>query len=164
MGLVAHVWTALENDLDMWTYTANGQKMPMTGDGKPMGFRSRARFLKEIVRVKVSEPPKQLFIVTIDSILGVQDERDRLIHWSWGEDAEGNSSVAEWRVPKKTKDGFVSREIKVSVGRLIELSQNIDGYRATLADFIFKYGSRDGFILLSNAWRNMSRAGDDANC
>lgn len=157
LGLVAYVWTALENDLDLWTYTANGRKMPTTEDGKRLGFRGRARFLKEIIKAKVNEPPRKLFIDTIDGILGIQDERDRLLHWLWGENEEGGVGVSDWKEQKKTNAGFAPREFTVSVARLIELTQKIDGYRATLAEIMFSNGSKDGFILLSNAWQHISR-------
>src|SRR5262249_21643070 len=84
LGLVAYVWTALENDLDFWVYWANENRMP-TVDGKRLGFRKRARFFKNIVKEQAREPYRQGPIDCIDGILDVQTERDRLIHWLWGQ-------------------------------------------------------------------------------
>jgi hypothetical protein len=156
LGLVAYVWTALENDLDMWVYWANQNKMPVTEDGKRIGFRSRARYLKKLVKEQVLEPFRQPFVDCIDGILGVQEERDRLIHWLWGQNSEGEISVADWKEPKKGPNGmFEQREWKVDMDTMVKLATKADGYRATLGEFMFTHGKSEHGFRLSHAWFRM---------
>jgi hypothetical protein len=158
LGVVVYVWTALENDLDLWVYMAHGQKVPTGEGGKHLGFRARVKLLKRMVQEKVTPPIRERFLDTIDGVLEAQDKRDRLLHWMWAEGEEGQLSAADWKQPKPTKDGYPRREIKISMGQLMELAQRIDRNRASLAEIMFQNGAVKEGYLLSTAWKNITAA------
>lgn len=147
LGLVVFEWTALENELDLWTYIANGSVVP-DKDGPRLGFKRRAHLLKEIVRRDVQEPHKSNFVSIIDRVLGVQAERDKLVHWLWG-DSEGGIGVADWRSHFKTPDW------NFDFKRLVAVSQKIDGLRNELIQIALQNGEKDGVIFQSNAWHRI---------
>jgi hypothetical protein len=148
-GVIVYEWTCLENELDLWVYTANGSEVP-NKDGKPVGFKSRVRLLKEIVQAEVLEPHKTEFVSTIDGTLGMQFERDRLVHWLWGDDGHGNMGVTDWR--KKPQMPEWNFDLK----KLVGIAKKIDGFRARLMHISLQNGEKDGLILQSVAWQRIS--------
>src|SRR5437879_10444221 len=96
VGMVAYQWAMAEGFFEMLISIANGKPLERE-DGKRISFKARARVLKSLINTKAIEPARTELNEIVDHLLGVQLERDRMMHhlWSYSQDGKWQLGVSD---------------------------------------------------------------------
>lgn len=153
IGLVVVEWAFLENDLDSWASCANGGKLLRREEGNPYGFKETVRFIKERVEALGVEPPKSEFIDILVTILGVQAERDKIVHRMWNTGPPGRP---EQLTVSAIKKGGGWDDWRLDATKMVDVARKIDDLRARLYQLILKHGEiKKGSLRQERAWQRI---------
>lgn len=148
VGMVTVQWANLENFIDLWLDHANGAP-PKTDTGGLISFKNRIRFLKEIIKRDVHNASYQIYLTELlNRILGIQDERDKVVHHIFSGSPENtNQTLFEWRRKSRIAEQSVNFE------KLKRIALKIESAFMEIPDFLMKAGGvQPEQPLFSTAW------------
>jgi hypothetical protein len=151
IGMIACQWSSLEDLIDNFiAHVNNGPAL--TSNGAPMSFNSRVKLVKEIITNKILEPSiRDSFLLIVNRIHSMQDERDKVIHHIWS-DTNGTKTIFDWR--KKSKIS----ERKMDAVKLRNLAVRIEASKLDFLEFLINNGKvKPGQPLFETAWLNISQ-------
>ena len=119
-----------------------------------MGFKSRMRLFKQIVKREVASPSNALYLEAFaDRVLGFQGQRDSVTHHIWANTPDGKITQFDWR----RKSGKLA-ERAMTTEKLIQLAQSLDSLHVELLDFLMREGGvKVEQPVFETAWRRISR-------
>ncbi|WP_139146930.1 hypothetical protein [Hydrogenophaga sp. PML113] len=153
VGLVTVKWAMLEDSIDSLLEHMNSGPA-LTNDGKPMGFKSRMRLFKQIVKRDVASVSNALYLEAFaDRVLGFEGQRNSVTHHIWSDTPDGKLTQFDWR----RKSGRPS-ERSMNTDKLIQLAQSLDSLQMELWDFLIREGCvKVEQPIFETAWRRISR-------
>jgi len=149
IGLVTHIWATLEGAINIWAELSTGTNMTRS-KGQRASFRERVRAIREATNAQGVEPGKSEMIAMLDAAMEAQAERDKIVHWQFSKNADGDGALIGWMDKKR---GLW----RVNYKRIVKSAEKIDATLSRSYQLIFKYGkcSSNEAFRQSIAWQRI---------
>ena len=135
IGLVVVQWSMIEHWMDFQMSAFLAEDIEALTEFRKGSFRERHRQWRDVINVRVHEPWKQELLAIASRIGTIKQDRDRIVHGQWGEEANKGPDPVWLFSWFGTKPNF---DWRISYDRLRDAARKIAAENHALCTLLFR--------------------------